>query len=695
MENHENLIGKILGGRYKIQAIVGEGGMSVVMRAYDAIKMCDVTIKLLSYKNSTDQNAVERFTNEAKAVALLSHPNIVSVYDVSLEGTSKYIVMEYINGITLKEYLDRKVRLDWPEAVHYINQVLAALSHAHEKGIIHRDIKPENVMLMRNGSIKVIDFGIAKLPDSKSLTVTDKAIGTVNYISPEQASGHGSTEKSDIYSTGIMLYELVTGQLPFVSASSVSVAMMHVSSEPAMPSSICDSLPMGLEQIIIKAMMKDPERRFGSAIAMKKALEYLSAHPATIFNEKNSIGPDGKPILSTGATQNNGNNTVITGEISPEGADKSVINGGGRKMYNEYDDSDAGDEEDDEYSYVKPSRSSMLPIILGVTSAFFTVLLLFAILIFGNLNNESSTGNDKTILTVPNLVGMEFTEEMYNNLTSQGYNVNVKQVPNDRVESGYIIYQTPLAESTRMYTEKGVDITLEVSEGTSEIILKDYKHYQASGVKLSLEALGLKVQIKREFNDIVIADHIIRTSPENGASIFEGDTVTLYVSKGPEDMLVEIPESILGLTYRRAESLLQDLGIKVDEERGSEYSDEYEADRVMGTEPAIGTSVSINNDKVKIIISKGSEPDAEAFPTMGYDGINDGSYNPYYGTSGEQSIPENTENTQPSPAIPEENTGNGENAETTESTEATESTESLEDGESDSETVDEWQASAE
>ena len=624
MENHENLIGKILGGRYKIDSIVGEGGMSVVMKAYDALKTREVTIKLLSLKSPSDQTAVERFTNEAKAVAILSHPNIVTVYDVSLEGADKYIVMEYINGITLKEYLDRKGRLTWPEAVHYTNQVLSALSHAHEKGIIHRDIKPENVMLMRNGSIKVIDFGIAKLPDSKSLTVTDKAIGTVNYISPEQASGHGSTEKSDIYSTGIMLYELVTGQLPFVSASSVSVAMMHVSSEPAMPSSICDSIPTGLEQIIIKAMMKDPERRFGSAMAMKKALEYLTAYPDTIFREKSAIGPDGKPILSTGAATNNGNNTVITNEISPEDDDDKKVN-----TENGYDDDDMEDE-DDEYSYVKPSSPSMLPIVLGVTLAFFTVVIIFFILLFGkaketgddsgigaifNLFDTTEHRDAKDTLTVPDLINQEFTQELYTELTSQGFKVNVKEVFNDKIAAGHITYQVPLGGSTKKKNENGVELTLEVSQGTSEIILKDYKHYKASNVKLELESLGLLVNIQREFNDTVIADHIIRTTPDKGSVLIEGDTVTLFVSEGPEDVLVEIPEAVIGLTYDKAEYLLLEVGINVDAERGYAYSDEFEADTVIGTEPAVGTPVSVNTDKVKLIISKGSDPNANAVET--------------------------------------------------------------------------------
>ena len=450
MENHENLIGKILGARYRIESIVGEGGMSVVMRAYDAVEAKDVTIKLLNLRDNSDQNAVERFTNEAKAVALLSHPNIVSVYDISLDGPSKYIVMEYIKGITLKEYLNKKGRLEWREAVHYINQILAALSHAHEKGVIHRDVKPENVMLMRDGNIKVIDFGIAKLPDSKSLTVIDKAIGTVNYISPEQASGQGSTEKSDIYSTGIMLYELVTGQLPFVSASSVSVAMMHVSSEPAMPSSICESIPTGLEQIIIKAMMKSPDKRFGSASSMKKALEYLLEHPTIIFKENGATDADGKPILSTGAAQNIANNTVITEEISTDIKDK---NDSANTSDRQKNDAQEDNENDDEYGYSNKARSSMLPIVLGVTAAFFTIAILFAILAFNKfgsiVTSDTPRDSETNTLAVPNLVDKQYSEDLYKELTNMGFNVTIKEVTNVKVEDGYIISQEPLAFSKR------------------------------------------------------------------------------------------------------------------------------------------------------------------------------------------------------------------------------------------------------
>ncbi|MBR5308613.1 MAG: protein kinase [Clostridia bacterium] len=605
MGNHENLIGRILGGRYKIKSIVGEGGMSVVTLAEDLQTNTDVTVKLLSLHDDKEQNASQRFINEAKAVSMLSHPNIVSVYGVSLEGEEKYIVMEYINGITLKEYLDKKTRLEWREAVHYVNQVLSALSHAHSKGIIHRDIKPENVMLMRDGSIKVIDFGIAKLPDAKSLTVIDKAIGTVNYISPEQASGSGSTEKSDIYSTGIMLYELVTGQLPFVSSSSVAVAMMHVSSEPASPTSLCDSIPRGLEQTIIKAMMKSPERRFGTALAMHKALEYLLAHPETVFKDSVVLGADGKPITGTGASASNGNNTVIGPGIS--GAHTKVPS---------YDD-DAekpDDDDDDEYSYVKPAKPSMLAIILGVTLAFFTVLVLFTFFAWNRFGDifVSETPRDSAAdtIVVPNLEDAEFTDALLASLIETGFDVEVNYTVSTEVEPHRIISQEPLAESTRKKNADGVKLVLYVSRSTSQIILPDYKHYEKENAKLDLETKGLRTKYEYKNSESVIRNHVISTSPEKGSAVFEGDTVTIIVSGGPSDVKAKIPKSVVGMPHDAAVKLLTNLDIN--SERCSEAEEEFSETVAQGcvirTVPAAGTEVSVINDSVKLIISKGKEP---------------------------------------------------------------------------------------
>ncbi len=570
--DNENFIEKLLDNRYLVESIVGEGGMSVVMKAQDRQTGKTVTIKMLSDKIAGDETTLERFTNEAKAVAMLSHKNIVSVCDVSLEGQNKYIVMEYINGITLKEYLTKKGKLPWKEAVHYIVQLLDALSHAHSNGVIHRDIKPENIMLLRDGTIKVIDFGIAKIPDSKSITVIDKAIGTVNYISPEQASGKPSSVKSDIYSTGIVLYELTTGKLPFVSGSSVSVAMMHVSSEPAMPKTLCPELPTGLEQIIIKAMSKSPDRRFGTASAMKKALEFLLLNPDAKFKEKAVFGPDGKPITGTGALP-----------ASHHGMQNT-------------------DDEDDE-----ESGTSMLPIILGVTLAFFTVAigcLIFAMgkIGIGDLLSTDPRDNPENTLTVPALVGEVYTDWLSDDLENDGFLVTVEYMYDSEAEKDEIVRQEPEADSERKIIDTGVPLKIYVNSGSSDIILDDYAIVDEREAMFSLDGLGLKYVIEREFSDTVIMGYVIRTVPSEGTTVQPGDTITLYVSEGQEDVEVVMPP-IIGMTISQAERELIKEGISIGA-RTYAPSDEYPDGTVIASSVEPGTTFVPKNTPVELIISK-------------------------------------------------------------------------------------------
>ena len=355
--------------------------------------------------------------------------------------------------------------------------------------------------------------------------------------------------------------------------------------------------------------MKDPEKRFGSAAAMKKALEYLTAYPATVFREHNAVTADGRPIISTGAPTNNGNNTVITNEISPLEADEEIAENAPVQEAPE----ENPDEEEDEFDYVKPSSPSMLPIVLGVTLAFFTVLAVTGIIAAKTFLSPDTEAVDDTV-EVPQLVNEEFNKELHDSLTAKGFKVTVKTVFNESVEAGHIVHQTPLAGSTRKPNKNGIPLELEVSQGTSETVLKDYAHYGYANVKLQLEKMKLKVSVKEEFHDTVVIDHIIRTEPEAGSVLFEGDTVTLYVSKGPDDLLVEIPMGIIGQKYEKAESILQNLGIKLAAERGYEFSDAPEG-TVIRTEPAVGTTVSVNTDTVKVIVSNGSDPQSAAVQT--------------------------------------------------------------------------------
>ena len=277
MDAFDKYIGRVFDKRYKIEKVIGVGGMAIVFKAEDILMNRTVAIKMLKNDIAGDSEALRRFINESKAVAMLSHENIVNIYDVSVKGNTKYIVMEYIEGITLKAFLKHKGgSLSWRETLNITEQILHALEHAHSKGVIHRDIKPQNIMLLKNGLIKVADFGIAKLPDTDTFTVTDKAIGTVNYISPEQATNEGPIdERSDLYSVGVLMYELSCGELPFTGDTPVAVAYKHVNDTPKHPRELKPDMPQGLDQIIMRAMEKSPDMRYQSAKQMLAHIQFL------------------------------------------------------------------------------------------------------------------------------------------------------------------------------------------------------------------------------------------------------------------------------------------------------------------------------------------------------------------------------------------------------------------------------------
>ncbi len=582
MEKFEKLIGTVIDGKYRIEEIVGRGGMSVVMRAVCVADGKTVTVKILN-EDTEEENVYSRFVNEAEAISRLNHKNVVHVLDVETrkESEYKYIVMDYIDGITLKEYLEKKGRLGWKEAAHYIVQVLDALSHAHEHKVLHRDIKPENIMLLRDGTIKVIDFGIAKLPESTSLTMTNKAIGTVYYISPEQANGEAN-EQSDIYSTGITLYELVTGKLPFFAKASITVAMMHISSEPTPPTEICSDIPKGLEQIIIKAMMKDPSLRFGKASAMKRALSYLIEHPETVFKEDTVIGSDGKPIRGTGAVKQDAENT-------PKDTEE--------------------DEEDED------TRTSMLPIILGVTLAFFTVAIVCLIIAINKLGidkmilPETNIDTSDNTLIIPNLVGDIYADWLVEDLQTDGYKVTVQYDYYENAEKNEIMNQEPSASSERRYMENGVPLKIYVNTGSSDIILDDYSITDERQARFKLEEVGLKSVTVEEYNDTVIAGYVIRTEPISGTTLQPGDTVTLYVSKGQEKNTVKMPD-ILGMTVSQGERELIKKGISVGTKTYAP-SNQYPDGVIIGVSINAGTPVTPKFTSVDLVISKteiASEP---------------------------------------------------------------------------------------
>ncbi len=296
-------IGEIFDHRYKILRTIGVGGMAIVYEAIDIATGKHVAIKTLKDSISDDPQALRRFINESKAVAMLNHPNIVKILDVSVKTEHKFIVMEYIEGITLREYMNRKGPLGWREALAFITQILLALDHAHLKGVIHRDIKPQNILVMDGGVIKVADFGIAKIPDAQTVTMIDHAVGTIYYISPEQAKGKKIDSRSDLYSLGIMLYEMVTGKLPFLAENAYGIMMKHISDAPTPPTALCPNLPLGIEQIINMAIEKNPDNRYQSASQIIRHIYRIQGNPTVLFHNPRPVPRTPTAEVAIGRTE--------------------------------------------------------------------------------------------------------------------------------------------------------------------------------------------------------------------------------------------------------------------------------------------------------------------------------------------------------------------------------------------------------
>lgn len=502
MEQYEKYVGAVLDGRYRIDCIIGIGGMAVVFRAVDMLMKRVVAIKMLKNEIANDEESVKRFINESKAVAMMSHPNIVSIYDVNVREDIKYIAMEYVEGITLKNYMNRRGALSLREIISYTEQILKALAHAHSKGVIHRDIKPQNIMLLKSGLVKVTDFGIAKLPNAETVTMTDKAIGTVYYISPEQASGVGIDARSDLYSLGVMMYEMATGTLPFMADSPVSVAMMQINDTPKAPTEINSSIPRGLEQIIGIAMEKHSEDRYQNAQAMLAQLQALRENPNIIFKI-----PKKKPS-----------------EQEENGSFLSLLLGNG----------------------------PMFPIIAGVTLTFMILFSICGIYVFNQMMNASKTTAET--ITVPTFTGGMYTDDLQSWFdASDIYKVTVKYVYNDKTEEGIILEQDPQPDSKRkvLAGQNYCEVTLTVSRGADNVIVPDLKGVDSREARIRLKDLDLKMTIENSTSEIVGVDQVISTSPESGASVKVGDTITVYICSGIPEGSIEIPEFV-GMSEKEA-----------------------------------------------------------------------------------------------------------------------------------------------
>ena len=568
----DKYIGKRLDGRYEIKEIIGVGGMAVVYKAYDNIDDRMVAVKILKEELLADDDLRRRFKNESKAIAVLSHPNIVKVYDVSFGDRLQYLVMEYIDGITLKEYIAQQKVIGWKDALHFTVQILRALQHAHDKGIVHRDIKPQNIMLLSDGTIKVTDFGIARFARNEQRTMTDKAIGSVHYISPEQARGDVTDAKSDIYSVGVLLYEMLTGRLPFEADSAVSVAIMQMQSTPKMPREINPEIPEGLEEITIKAMQKEPKMRYQSAAEMLADIERFKLDPDIVFGYRYFVDNEPTKYIPT----------------------SEVISVSGVKNDSDTDDDDDGDSSNQ-------GRSKFMPVLVGVTSAFIIGIVALAIFLTGpsvfGLWGKPSGG----VVECPTLIGLEYNAVIADDNYKQ-YKIKLNSAKNaysTEYESGIIMWQSP-DPGKSIKGEKVIEVA--VSLGSKQIKMTDYRNYAKSAVIKSLESLGVKYTVEEVYSDDIAKDFVVRTNPAGGLPVDSDTTVTIYVSKGGVPQVVQV-QNFVGLMIDEAKRQVEDNGLKVGNITEKESND-YPAGYVINQ--SLSSRSSVNKDSVvDLTVSKG------------------------------------------------------------------------------------------
>ena len=512
----DKYIGRLLDDRYEILEVIGVGGMAVVYKAKCHRLNRMVAIKILKDDFLEDEDFRSRFHAEGQAVAMLSHPNIVSVYDVSSSSGGDYIVMELIEGITLKQYIERKGALNWKETLHFALQIAKALDHAHSRGIVHRDIKPHNIMVLRNGTVKVADFGIAR-GIAKGNTLRKEALGSVHYISPEQAKGEHVDARSDIYSLGVVMYEMATAKQPYEGSSPINVALQHINGTAVMPSVLNSSIPTGLEQIVMKAMEKDPENRYDSALELAEAIEQFQNDPEIVFPY---------PMLEMETPRNKSQEESQAIRNPQRDVDNKVV-----KL-----PEDSRNRQSQERKTVKNTNVARIAIIASTVAILIAIGILVLLLsgnLFGNGDKMVSVPdlNGKMFATLPSYPGVkiELGEEVYDNF----------------YQAGAIISQDVAAGSEVI---KGTTIYVTVSKGAEPIIytMKDVVGMYEAEAHTLLTQMGILLDIKIEYEvtDSVKAGRVIRTAPEKDTVLQKEQTVIIYVAKAKTIVKEYVPEVV-------------------------------------------------------------------------------------------------------------------------------------------------------
>lgn len=557
MDTNDKYIGKMLDDRYEILEVIGEGGMAIVYRALDHRLNRDVAVKIMRDEMAADEEFRRRFCTESHAVAMLSHPNIVAVYDVSHNDNVEYIVMELVDGITLKQYIERKGVVAWKEVVHFTKQISKALAHAHERGIIHRDIKPQNIMLLRDGTIKVGDFGIAAL-ENEVYENNGEAIGSIHYIAPEQARGECPDARSDIYSLGVMMYEMLTGGLPFTGNTLGEIAVQHMNAKPVPPHEKNPEIPLELERITLKAMSAELSERYQSANELLSDLEAFIHTPVTIDGESADYeNPDVKPVRSST-------------ELS-------------RERYR-----------------LRRRRSGVVSFMSGTFGLLVLAVALFAFLWNFWLKDVFSPAER---IALPNFEGSNYESIINNTELSSMYKFNVIYISDDSVEPGIVISQSPAAGRSMMVTPSGIEVDLTVNAGVSLTSVPDVLNTDYRDAMRNLRAAGFNVEIENAASDSYTKDYVIATSPVAREQLSSGSTVYITVSAGPEIQYVSMP-NLVGSTEDSAISRIESSNLSYG---GSDrVVSDYEAGTVI--DQSISSSESVaEHTKVYLTVSSGPQ----------------------------------------------------------------------------------------
>ncbi len=520
----DKYVGKKLDGRYDIRELIGIGGMANVYRCYDTIDDREVAIKILKDEYLNNVEFIRRFKNESKAIAVLSHPNIVKVFDVSFGDMIQYIVMEYIDGITLKEYIQQQGVLTWKETVHLISQVLQALSHAHSKGVVHRDVKPQNMMLLSDGTIKVTDFGIARFSNNTK-TMTEQAIGSVHYIAPEQAKGDITDGRTDIYSLGVMMYEMLTGKLPYDGDNAVSVALMHLQLTPDSPCKLNSDIPEGLEEITLKAMQKQPSDRYQSAQEMLQDIERFRLNPSVKFEYKYFY--DKQPTKYVDAINKVRSNRAENQENSVAKDDDNV------------------------------RHSAGFAVVLGIVIAAF---LAFTVCFVIGLTRQTST-EELLEVEIPNFIGMNVNEVTGN--TDYKFKFEYEYIYNKEKELNEVVDQTPLPSSKKKVKENAtITLTVNSKQGEGEIPYV-YGDDQNTAISKLKDANFTYYEICTVFDDALTPGTVKNTYPSQNTTADYTETIYLYIVGENTDNRISVPY-VIGYDVEEAQATLEDMGFVVE-----------------------------------------------------------------------------------------------------------------------------------